>query len=102
MLDTKGPEIRTAMLKGGQDISLSAGQEVLLVAVGNAYKTWEGGVDPDSGERGYGKVVRKSREAVEHLWSHIRTPWQLGIEMGANLGHCRERCHPIGLLFWET
>jgi len=49
MLDTKGPEIRTAMLKGGQDISLSAGQEVLLVAVGHAYKTWEGGPDPDTG-----------------------------------------------------
>ena len=51
MLDTKGPEIRTAMLKGGQDISLSAGQEVLLVAVGHAYKTWEGGPDPNTGER---------------------------------------------------
>lgn len=49
LLDTKGPEIRTAMLRGGQNLSLSKGQEVILVAVGSEYKTWEGGVNPDTG-----------------------------------------------------
>jgi hypothetical protein len=28
LLDTKGPEIRTAMLRGGKDIELVAGQKV--------------------------------------------------------------------------
>ena len=28
MLDTKGPEIRTAMLRGGKDIQITKGQEV--------------------------------------------------------------------------
>jgi pyruvate kinase len=49
LLDTKGPEIRTAMLRGGQNLSLSKDQEVLLVAVGGDYKTWEGGVNPETG-----------------------------------------------------
>jgi len=31
MLDTKGPEIRTGMLKDGKDIDLVAGQEFTLV-----------------------------------------------------------------------
>jgi pyruvate kinase len=49
MLDTKGPEIRTAMLRGGQDVELVAGQEVTVVAVGDAYDTWEGGRDDATG-----------------------------------------------------
>lgn len=49
LLDTKGPEIRTAMLKGGQNLQLNKGQEVVLVAVGAEYKTWEGGLNPDTG-----------------------------------------------------
>lgn len=51
LLDTKGPEIRTAMLRGGANVELSKDQEVILVAVGAAYKTWEGGVNPDTGGR---------------------------------------------------
>ncbi len=108
VLDTKGPEIRTAMLKGGHDIelhvrrcsgavlmarlprpgaalvagcsaaamqvlstcarwtqprspahaapapaaspALQADQRIVLVAVGDAYDTWEGGVDEASGQ----------------------------------------------------
>eukprot|EP01043_Picozoa_sp_COSAG02_P055174 COSAG02_NODE_6358_length_3627_cov_4.287698_4_plen_399_part_01 len=34
LLDTKGPEIRTAMLKDGKDIQLEAGQELTLFAAG--------------------------------------------------------------------
>ncbi|GBF99836.1 pyruvate kinase [Raphidocelis subcapitata] len=49
MLDTKGPEIRTAMLKGGGPLELKADQEVVLEAVGPDYKTWEGGVDEATG-----------------------------------------------------
>ncbi len=50
LLDTKGPEVRTAMVRGGKDIELEAGQEVILVAVGDAYDTWEGYKDEASGE----------------------------------------------------
>lgn len=49
LLDTKGPEIRTAMLRGGKNLELSKDQEVVLVAVGAAYKSWEGGINPDTG-----------------------------------------------------
>jgi pyruvate kinase len=49
LLDTKGPEIRTAMLRGGANLALSKDQEVLLVAVGAEYKSWEGGVNPETG-----------------------------------------------------
>ncbi|KAI8465728.1 MAG: pyruvate kinase [Monoraphidium minutum] len=49
LLDTKGPEIRTAMLKGGQNLELQADQEVVLVAVGPDYQTWEGGLDAATG-----------------------------------------------------
>jgi pyruvate kinase len=49
LLDTKGPEIRTAMVRGGKNIDLDAGQEVTLVAVGDAYETWEGFKDTSTG-----------------------------------------------------
>ena len=49
LLDTKGPEVRTAMLRGGKDITLEKGQEVILVAVGPEYETWEGFKDPTTG-----------------------------------------------------
>ncbi len=42
LLDTKGPEIRTAMLRNHEPIQLQAGQEVKVVAVGSAYTSWEG------------------------------------------------------------
>ena len=50
LLDTKGPEVRTAMVKGGVNIELVAGQEVTLVAVGDAYDKWEGFKDAATGE----------------------------------------------------
>jgi pyruvate kinase len=49
LLDTKGPEIRTAMLREGKNLELKKDQEVLLVAVGHEYKTWEGGINPETG-----------------------------------------------------
>jgi pyruvate kinase len=42
LLDTKGPEIRTAMLKGGHPIMLVQGQEVIIEAVGDSYTIFEG------------------------------------------------------------
>ena len=50
LLDTKGPEIRTAMLRDGKDIELEAGQEITVVAVGDEYTTWEGFKDSGTGE----------------------------------------------------
>ncbi|PNH10739.1 Pyruvate kinase, partial [Tetrabaena socialis] len=50
LLDTKGPEIRTAMLRGGKDITLEAGQEVTVVAAGEDYVKWEGFKDEATGE----------------------------------------------------
>jgi pyruvate kinase len=42
LLDTKGPEIRTAMLRDHQPIQLEAGQEILIHAVGDKYTEFEG------------------------------------------------------------
>jgi pyruvate kinase len=42
MLDTKGPEVRTAMLRAGKDIELIAGQSITICAVGDQYTDWEG------------------------------------------------------------
>jgi pyruvate kinase len=50
LVDTKGPEIRTAMLKDGQDIFLDAGQEVTVFAAGDSYTSFEGFKDSVTGE----------------------------------------------------
>ncbi len=50
LLDTKGPEIRTAMLKDHKPLELATGQIVNIVAVGEAYETFEGYHDPETGE----------------------------------------------------
>ena len=42
LLDTKGPEVRTAMLKDGKDIELEAGQEIIVFAAGDDYTSFEG------------------------------------------------------------
>jgi pyruvate kinase len=42
MLDTKGPEIRTAMLRNHESIELEAGQDIIVEAVGDAYTSFEG------------------------------------------------------------
>jgi hypothetical protein len=49
MVSIKGPEIRTAMLRGNRPIQLVAGQDVTLVAVGEQYTTWEGFKDEATG-----------------------------------------------------
>ena len=42
LLDTKGPEIRTAMLRDGKSIDLVEGQTVIIEAVGDRYISFEG------------------------------------------------------------
>ena len=42
MLDTKGPEIRTAMLRDHAPIELEAGQDIIVQAVGDDYTKFEG------------------------------------------------------------
>lgn len=42
LLDTKGPEIRTAMLRNGENIELVKDQDVIVEAVGDDYTTFEG------------------------------------------------------------
>jgi pyruvate kinase len=42
LLDTKGPEIRTAMLRDGKNITLQEGQDIILEAVGDKYTEFEG------------------------------------------------------------
>jgi pyruvate kinase len=42
LLDTKGPEIRTAMLKGHEPIMLEAGQPITVESVGDQYTSFEG------------------------------------------------------------
>ena len=42
LLDTKGPEIRTAMLKDHKAIDLVAGQSIIVEAVGDRYTEFEG------------------------------------------------------------
>ena len=42
LLDTKGPEIRTAMLKDHKAIDLEAGQSIIVEAVGARYTEFEG------------------------------------------------------------
>ncbi|KAF8059377.1 hypothetical protein HT031_005182 [Scenedesmus sp. PABB004] len=67
LLDTKGPEIRTAMLRGGS-LELAHGQEVVLVAVGEEYKTWEGGLNPDTGVAEIGVSYDKLASSVAPGW----------------------------------
>lgn len=47
LLDTKGPEIRTAMLKDHKPIFLEAGQEITIHAVGDNYTEFEGYKTPE-------------------------------------------------------
>jgi pyruvate kinase len=42
LLDTKGPEIRTGMLKDHKNISLEKGQDIFVEAVGDKYTEFEG------------------------------------------------------------
>jgi pyruvate kinase len=42
LVDTKGPEVCTAMLRNGQSIMLEKGQKIVIEAVGDKYTTFKG------------------------------------------------------------
>ncbi len=65
LLDTKGPEIRTAMLRGGKDIELVAGQSIIVESVGAEYTTWEGFKDEATGETHIGLSYAKLCQSVK-------------------------------------
>ncbi len=65
LLDTKGPEIRTAMLRDGKDIELEANQLVTIHAVGDEYTKWEGYKDPATGETHIGLSYAKLCSSVK-------------------------------------
>ena len=54
MIETKGPEIRTAMLRKHKRIDLAEGQDITVVAVGDEFITWEGFKDAETGETSIG------------------------------------------------
>lgn len=49
MVSIRGHEIRSAKLQGGGPLQIEAGETVQIVAVGDAYSSWEGGKPKDGG-----------------------------------------------------
>jgi pyruvate kinase len=64
LLDTKGPEIRTAMLRDGKDIELEAGQPIIVEAVGDRYTEFQGYKDDKETRIGlsYDKLCQSVKE----------------------------------------
>ena len=89
MLDTKGPEIRTAMLRGGANIDIVQGQEVKVVAVGADYATFEGFKDAATGETVIGLSYAKLCQHVKPGGRILLADGSLTLEVGV-------------LLFWPV
>jgi pyruvate kinase len=73
LLDTKGPEIRTAMLRGHKAIELVAGQSIIVKAVGEAYTSFEGYKDEFEGTHiglSYDKLCQSVVPGAGPSWSH--------------------------------
>ena len=64
LLDTKGPEIRTAMLRGHQPILLEVGQPIIVEAVGARYTEFEG-YKEEGGETRIGLSYDKLCQSVK-------------------------------------
>ena len=72
LLDTKGPEIRTAMLKDHQPIELEAGQDIIVYAAGpEEYLTWEGYKTPEETKIGcsYAKLCQSVKPGNRLLFA---------------------------------
>jgi pyruvate kinase len=82
MLDTKGPEIRTAMLRGHTNIEIEKGQEVKIVAVGTAYTSFEGYKDAATGETVIGLSYDKLCQHVKPGGRILVADGSLAIEVG--------------------
>jgi len=64
LLDTKGPEIRTAMLRDHKPISLEAGQSIIVESVGAKYMEFEG-FKEEGGETRIGLSYAKLCQSVK-------------------------------------
>ena len=72
LLDTKGPEIRTAMLKDHQPIELEAGQDIIVYAAGpDEYTEWEGYKTPEETKIGcsYAKLCQSVKPGNRLLFA---------------------------------
>ena len=72
LLDTKGPEIRTAMLKDHQPIELEAGQDIIVYAAGpDEYTEWEGFKTPEETKIGcsYAKLCQSVKPGNRLLFA---------------------------------
>ena len=72
LLDTKGPEVRTAMLKDHQPIELEAGQDIIVYAAGpEEYLTWEGYKTPEETKIGcsYAKLCQSVKPGNRLLFA---------------------------------
>lgn len=60
------------MLRGGKDISLEAGQELIVYAAGDEYTTWEGYKDEATGEATGtpGHTRQRRQHSVMHGAAH--------------------------------
>ena len=107
LLDTKGPEVRTAMLKDHEPIELEAGQEIIVYAAGpDEYTTFEGYKTPEETKIGCsyaklcqsvkpgnrllfadGSVVIKVLEIIDdrHLRGEVLNDKKLGERKNGNL-----------------
>ena len=72
LLDTKGPEVRTAMLKNHEPIELEAGQEIIVYAAGpDEYTSWEGYKTPEETKIGcsYAKLCQSVKPGNKLLFA---------------------------------
>ena len=71
LMDTKGPEVRTAMLKDGKDIELEAGQEIIVYAAGDEYTSFEGYKTPEETKIGvsYAKLCQSVKPGNRLLFA---------------------------------
>jgi pyruvate kinase len=72
LLDTKGPEVRTAMLKNHEPIEIEAGQEIIVYAAGpDEYTSWEGYKTPEETKIGcsYAKLCQSVKPGNKLLFA---------------------------------
>ena len=81
LLDTKGPEVRTAMLKDHEPIELEAGQEIIVYAAGpDEYTTFEGYKTPEETKIG---CFRRQAVPVGEAWQQAAVCGRLRRHQGS-------------------
>ena len=81
LLDTKGPEIRTAMLKDHKSIDLVSGQSIIVEAVGDRYTSFEGYKNDNETRIGLSysslcKSVEEGDTEKSQIWVMSMRPFQ--------------------------